>query len=127
MHRHIGIGNDVWIGYEAVIFSGVSNVLEMKSAKSCKNPFRCIERKHNGLIKVITGIRRCGKSYLLNTIFYHHLLEQGVDVNHIIRFAFDSADGLSLIDKSLIQIAIHPYHFSASFCCIYNDFAGKIM
>lgn len=34
-----------------------------------------IVRKHNTLIKIITGIRRCGKSYLLNTIFYDHLFE----------------------------------------------------
>lgn len=34
---------------------------------------RLIARKHNGFIKVITGIRRCGKSYLLNTLFYNHL------------------------------------------------------
>lgn len=63
-----------------------------------------ISRKNNGLIKVITGIRRCGKSYLLNTIFYHYLLENGVDENHIIRFAFDSADDLSLIGENLIKI-----------------------
>ena len=49
VHHHIGIGNDVWISYESVIFSGVSNVLEMKNAKSCKNPFRCSERKYNDL------------------------------------------------------------------------------
>ena len=36
---------------------------------------KLIKRKGNGLIKVITGIRRCGKSYLLNTIFYQHLLD----------------------------------------------------
>ena len=65
---------------------------------------KLIKRKHNGLIKVITGIRRCGKSYLLNTIFYQHLLESGVDADHIIRFGFDSADDLHLIGESLIQI-----------------------
>lgn len=65
---------------------------------------KLIQRKGNGLIKVITGIRRCGKSYLLNNLFYHHLLESGVDSEHIIRFAFDSADDLYLIGESLIQI-----------------------
>ena len=65
---------------------------------------KLIKRKNNGLVKVITGIRRCGKSYLLNTIFYHHLLNCGVDQKHIIRFAFDSADDLYLIGESLLQI-----------------------
>ncbi len=63
-----------------------------------------INRRHNGLIKVITGIRRCGKSYLLNTIFYNYLLSQGVERDHIIRFAFDSAEDLVLIDEDLIEI-----------------------
>ena len=65
---------------------------------------KLIRRKNNGLIKVITGIRRCGKSYLLNNIFYNHLLESGVPADHIIRFAFDSADDLYLIGESLIKI-----------------------
>ena len=65
---------------------------------------KLIKRKNNGLIKVITGIRRCGKSYLLNTLFYRHLLESGVDADHIIRFAFDSADDLYLIGESLIGV-----------------------
>lgn len=65
---------------------------------------KLINRKHNGLIKVITGIRRCGKSYLLNTLFYQHLLANGIDEEHIIRFAFDSADDLYLIGESLISL-----------------------
>ena len=65
---------------------------------------KLIKRKNNGLIKVITGICRCGKSYLLNNLFYHHLLESGVAADHIIRFAFDSADDLYRIGESLIGI-----------------------
>ena len=65
---------------------------------------KLIAREHNGLIKVITGIRRCGKSYLLNNLFYHHLLDHGVSADHIIRFAFDSADDLYQIGESLIRI-----------------------
>ena len=42
-----------------------------------------IERKDNGMIKVITGIRRCGKSFLLFTIFMRYLLENGVDADHM--------------------------------------------
>lgn len=56
-----------------------------------------IERKQNGLIKVITGIRRCGKSYLLNTLFYNYLKSDGVDESHIIKFAFDSNSDLNKI------------------------------
>ncbi|MBR4895926.1 MAG: ATP-binding protein [Clostridia bacterium] len=65
---------------------------------------RLIAREHNGLIKVITGVRRCGKSYLLNTIFYRHLFDKGIDPSHIIRFAFDSADDLLLIGENLITL-----------------------
>lgn len=48
-----------------------------------------IDRMDNGLIKVITGIRRCGKSYLLNTIFKNYLLKQGIDEEHIIQLSLD--------------------------------------
>ena len=74
--------------------------------KICRDFYleKLIKRKNNGLIKVITGIRRCGKSYLLNNLFYHHLLESGVKEDHIIRFAFDSAEDLYLIGESLIQL-----------------------
>lgn len=49
-----------------------------------------ISKKHNGLIKVITGMRRCGKSYLLFTLFKEHLLSNGIDEDHIIEIAFDA-------------------------------------
>lgn len=61
-------------------------------------------RKRNGFVKVITGIRRCGKSYLINEIFYEKLKEDGVDDDHIIKFAFDSAEDLLLIDEDLQEL-----------------------
>ncbi len=53
-----------------------------------------IQRKNNGLIKIVTGIRRCGKSYLLRTLFKNHLLENGVAEDHIIEMAFDLYDNI---------------------------------
>lgn len=50
---------------------------------------RIIDRKENGLVKVITGIRRCGKSYLLFNLFYDHLIKCGIDPDHIITLALD--------------------------------------
>ena len=48
-----------------------------------------IDRKHNGLIKIISGIRRCGKSFLLFELFKQHLLDNGVKESHIIATALD--------------------------------------
>ncbi|MBR2081491.1 MAG: ATP-binding protein [Elusimicrobiaceae bacterium] len=56
---------------------------------------RLIARKHNGLIKVITGIRRCGKSYLLFKLFKKHLLQTGVDAQHIIDIVLDDPENTS--------------------------------
>lgn len=50
---------------------------------------KIIGRQNNGLVKVITGIRRCGKSYLLFELFYKYLKEKGVDDSHIIKLALD--------------------------------------
>lgn len=52
------------------------------------------KRKHNGLVKIVTGIRRCGKSFLLRTLFKKYLLENGVDGHHIIEMAFDLFDNI---------------------------------
>lgn len=65
---------------------------------------RLINRKYNGFVKVITGIRRCGKSYLLNTLFYNHLISEGINKDHIILFAFDSADDLIKIGEDPILL-----------------------
>ncbi len=63
-----------------------------------------INSKHNGMIKVITGIRRSGKSYLLFELYNKYLLNSGIDSKHIIKFAFDSQDYLDLIDEDILDI-----------------------
>lgn len=50
---------------------------------------KLIRKKHNGSIKIITGLRRSGKSYLLNNLFYEHLLQNGVKKEQIIKLALD--------------------------------------
>ena len=51
---------------------------------------RLIRSMHNGMIKVVTGIRRCGKSYLLFNIFDRYLRSQGVDDEHIIKIDLEN-------------------------------------
>ncbi|MBQ6786148.1 MAG: ATP-binding protein [Lachnospiraceae bacterium] len=53
-------------------------------------------RKDNGMIKIITGIRRCGKSFLLFVLFKKYLLESGVDNDHIIEIALDGIENEEL-------------------------------
>lgn len=65
---------------------------------------KLIRKMDNGFIKVITGIRRCGKSYLLNNLFYNYLIESGVDEDHIIKFAFDSGKDLIKIGEDLMDL-----------------------
>ena len=55
-----------------------------------------IERKHNGLVKVITGVRRVGKSYLLFNLFKTHLLEGGVKPSEIVEIALDKEEFAAL-------------------------------
>ena len=58
-------------------------------------------RKDNGMIKIITGIRRCGKSFLLFVLFKKYLLESGVDNEHIIEIALDGIENEELTKFSL--------------------------
>ena len=59
---------------------------------------KLIRKKKNGLIKVVTGIRRCGKSYLLFQLFHNHLLEEGVPEDHVIEVALDDRRNKALRD-----------------------------
>lgn len=61
---------------------------------------KLIDRKENGLVKVITGIRRCGKSYLLFKLFYNYLIESGVGEDHIITVALDDDENVRYRDPA---------------------------
>ena len=61
-----------------------------------------VNRMHNGMIKVVTGIRRCGKSYLLFNIFKNYLLEQGIPVSHIITIELDQHKNKKYRDPDII-------------------------
>ena len=65
---------------------------------------RLIDGLDNGLIKIITGIRRAGKSYLLNNIFYKYLKSKIEDETCIIKFAFDSSNDLEKIGVDIIEL-----------------------
>ena len=54
--------------------------------------------RNNGLVKVVTGARRAGKSYLLNTLFYRYLISQGIPEKNILRFSFDIEEHIDLLD-----------------------------
>ena len=64
----------------------------MKEIKRDNYLNKLISKKNNGLIKVITGIRRCGKSYLLFNLYYDHLIHEGVSKDSIITIALDDDD-----------------------------------
>ena len=64
---------------------------------------KLINRMNNGEVKIITGPRRVGKSWLLSHIFYDYLLSQGVDTNHIIHISFDMDDEIG--QNNLLELS----------------------
>jgi len=60
---------------------------------------KLINKKNNHLIKIVTGIRRCGKSYLLNTIFKNYLISEAVKESHIISIALDDEQNEELLES----------------------------
>ena len=63
---------------------------------------RLIKSKHNGMIKVVTGIRRCGKSYLLMNLFRQHLLDEGVREDHIVMLDLENRRNKKLRDPDAL-------------------------
>uniref|UniRef100_UPI0039B88F79 AAA family ATPase n=1 Tax=Candidatus Ruminimicrobium bovinum TaxID=3242779 RepID=UPI0039B88F79 len=64
---------------------------------------KLINNKNNSFIKVITGIRRCGKSYLLFNLYYNYLLSIGVDKKHIIAINLENDEYENLYDRTKLR------------------------
>ena len=94
-----------------------------------------IAGKENGLVKIITGIRRCGKSYLLFTLFHDYLNSHGIDDDHIIEIALDDRMNIELrnpdailkyikskiVDKSLYYIILDEVQMIPEFTDVLNS------
>lgn len=97
---------------------------------------KLIAHKHNHLIKIITGLRRCGKSYLLFKLFKQHLLESGVVPSHIIEIELDDRINKQLrdpdvcleyvrkqiVDKDMYYLLIDEVQYMAEFEDVLNSF-----
>lgn len=95
---------------------------------------KLIKAKQDGLIKIVTGIRRCGKSYLLNELFFKHLIKTGVKEDHIIKVAIDDDENIEflqpkklteyikskIIDKDIYYIIIDEVQLAPNFEGILN-------
>ena len=75
----------------------------MKEIKRNKYLEKLINRRENGLIKIVTGIRRCGKSYLLDPIYKNYLLETGVKEDHIIKIDLDERKNNKYLNPDVLD------------------------
>ena len=82
---------------------------------------KIISKKDNGLIKVITGIRRCGKSYLLFTLYYNYLVKSGVDKDHIIVITLDDDENKEFRDPIKLSKYIREKIFDSKMYYILID------
>lgn len=96
-------------------------------------------KRNNKLIKIVTGIRRCGKSYLLDPIFKDYLLDNGVDENHIIKLELDSIENeectdpkklyeyvmKKIVDKEIYYIILDEIQKVTNFESVLNSFLRK--
>ena len=78
---------------------------------------KLIDSKHNGMIKVVTGMRRCGKSYLLFNLFCQHLKEEGVEDDHIIKVDLENRRNKALAGVGAqvqrpLHRAVHLPHYA---------------
>lgn len=100
---------------------------------------KLISKRNNKLIKIVTGIRRCGKSYLLDPIFKDYLLDIGVDENHIIKLELDSIENEEctdpkklyeyvmekIVDKEIYYIILDEIQKVTNFESVLNSFLRK--
>ena len=94
---------------------------------------KLIRKKWNGSVKIITGIRRCGKSYLLFKLFYDHLIESGIDPDDVIRIALDDRKNISLRDPDALYNYVsemvkpdHRYYLMIDEIQLVPDFVDTI-
>ena len=81
-------------------------------------------KRGNGFVKIITGLRRCGKSYLLRTIFKNHLLANGINPGQIVEIAFDERDNRRFCDPDTIFL-LDEIQLLGDFESVLNGLLGK--
>ena len=100
---------------------------------------KLISKKNNKLIKIVTGIRRCGKSYLLDPIFKNYLLDNGIGENHIIKLELDSIENeeytnpkklyeyvmKKVVDKDTYYVILDEIQKVSDFESVLNSFLRK--